>query len=600
MPQAEGIQAEGRDESERAERLQRLRHSAAHVLATAMLEYMPEAKLAIGPPIEDGFYYDFDLPRTLTPQDLDQLNRRMKRIIKRNQRFTHATMPVEAAKAFFGEREQAYKVELIDDLERDAQVEDVSIYQNGEFIDLCEGPHVASTGKVGAFKLLRTAGAYWRGDEKRRQLQRVYGTAWETQAELDAYLHFLEEAERRDHRRLGRELDLFSFSDEVGPGLVIWHAKGGHVRSVMEDYWRDSHRAGGYEFVYTPHVGKAGLWQTSGHLNWFADNMYAPVEIDEQQYYLKPMNCPFHIQVYKSRTRSYRDLPLRYTEAGTVYRYERSGVLHGLLRARGFTQDDAHLFCRTDQMGGELLRVLKFCLEILETYGFKDLELELSTWEQGETSKYAGEPADWEMAEAGLVNALEGLELRYKRMEGEAAFYGPKVDIKIVDVLGRPWQLSTIQFDFWLPQTFGLEYIGEDGAAHRPFMIHRALYGSIERFFGILLEHYGGAFPVWLAPVQAVVIPIADRHNEYAQAAAAALAEADIRVEVDTRSERMNAKIRDAQIQKIPYMAVVGDREIADGAVNVRLRTGENCGALPLAEFRDTVRRCADSRTEEL
>ncbi len=593
-------QAECRDDQERAERLQRLRHSAAHVLATAMLEYMPEAKLAIGPPIDDGFYYDFDLPRTLTPQDLDQLNRRMKRIIKRNQKFAHSTMPVDEAKAFFGEQEQSYKVELIDDLERDAQVESVSIYQNGDFIDLCEGPHVASTGAVGAFKLLRTAGAYWRGDENRRQLQRVYGTAWETREELDAYLNFLEEAERRDHRRLGRELDLFSFSDEVGAGLVIWHAKGGHVRSIMEDYWRESHRAGGYEFVYTPHVGKAGLWQTSGHLNWFADNMYAPVEIDEQQYYLKPMNCPFHIQVYKSRTRSYRDLPLRYTETGTVYRYERSGVLHGLLRVRGFTQDDAHLFCRPDQMNGELARVLKFCLEILETYGFKDLELELSTWQPGEGDKYAGEPEDWEMAEAGLVDALEGLDLRYKRMEGEAAFYGPKVDIKIVDVLGRPWQLSTIQFDFWLPQTFGLEYVGEDGGARRPFMIHRALYGSIERFFGILLEHYGGAFPVWLAPVQAVIIPIADRHNEYAQAAADALAEADVRVEVDTRSERMNAKIRDAQLQKIPYMAVVGDREIEAGAVNVRLRTGENRGAVSIAEFRDRVREQADSRSEAL
>jgi threonyl-tRNA synthetase len=589
-----------RDEMQGSEYLQALRHSAAHVLATAMLEYIPEAKFAIGPAIDDGFYYDFELPRSLTPEDIDELNERMQRIIAADQPFDHATMPSSEAKAFFAARNQGYKVELIEDLERDAQVEDVSIYQNGDFIDLCEGPHVKSTGAVGAFKLLRTAGAYWRGDENRQQLQRVYGTAWKTPKELRKYLNFLEEAEKRDHRRLGRELDLFSFSDEIGPGLVIWHAKGGHIRSVMEDYWRESHRAGGYEFIYTPHIGKANLWRTSGHLNWFADNMYAPLEIDDQQYYLKPMNCPFHIQVYKSRTRSYRDLPLRYTEAGTVYRYERSGVLHGLLRVRGFTQDDAHLFCRPDQMSSELDRVLQFCLGILDTYGFKDLVLELSTWRPGESTKYAGEAQDWELAEAGLLDVLEGLDLKYKRMEGEAAFYGPKVDIKIVDVLGRPWQLSTIQFDFWLPQTFGLEYIGEDGAAHRPFMIHRALYGSIERFFGILLEHHGGAFPVWLAPVQAVVIPIADRHNEYAQEVAETLSQKDIRVEVDTRSERMNAKIRDAQLQKIPYMAVVGDREIEDGAVNVRLRTGKNRGAMPVADFSALILEQAASRSDTL
>lgn len=593
-------ESQGNKDKQAAERLHTMRHSAAHVLATAMLEYMPEARLTIGPAIDDGFYYDFDLPRTLTPEDIDELSAHMERIIRQNQPFEHSTMPVEEAKAFFQEQGQDYKVELIEDLERDTNAEHVSIYQNGDFIDLCEGPHVETTGAVKAFKLLRTAGAYWRGDENRQQLQRVYGTAWGSKKELRTYLNFLEEAERRDHRRLGRELDLFSFSDDIGPGLVVWHAKGGHVRSVMEDFWRDSHRAGGYEFVYTPHIGRADLWRTSGHLNWFADNMYAPVEIDEQQYYLKPMNCPFHIQVYKSRTRSYRDLPLRYTEAGTVYRYERSGVLHGLLRARGFTQDDAHLFCRPEQMDSELARVLRFCLEILETYGFKDLKLELSTWERGESSKYAGEAQDWEMAESGLVSALDGLDLSYQRMEGEAAFYGPKVDIKIVDVLGRPWQLSTIQFDFWLPQTFGLEYIGEDGAAHRPYMIHRALYGSIERFFGILLEHYGGAFPVWLAPVQVAVIPIADRHNEYAQQVGAELTRANLRAEVDTRSERMNAKIRDAQLQKIPYMAVVGDREISDGAVNVRLRTGENRGALPVADFCAMVRESAESRSETL
>lgn len=593
-------ESQGNKDKQAAERLHTMRHSAAHVLATAMLEYMPEARLTIGPAIDDGFYYDFDLPRTLTPEDIDELSAHMERIIRQNQPFEHSTMPVAEAKAFFRKQGQDYKVELIEDLERDTKAEHVSIYQNGDFIDLCEGPHVETTGAVKAFKLLRTAGAYWRGDENRQQLQRVYGTAWGSKKELRTYLNFLEEAERRDHRRLGRELDLFSFSDDIGPGLVVWHAKGGHVRSVMEDFWRDSHRAGGYEFVYTPHIGRADLWRTSGHLNWFADNMYAPVEIDEQQYYLKPMNCPFHIQVYKSRTRSYRDLPLRYTEAGTVYRYERSGVLHGLLRARGFTQDDAHLFCRPEQMDSELARVLRFCLEILETYGFKDLKLELSTWERGESSKYAGEAQDWEMAESGLVSALDGLDLSYQRMEGEAAFYGPKVDIKIVDVLGRPWQLSTIQFDFWLPQTFGLEYIGEDGAAHRPYMIHRALYGSIERFFGILLEHYGGAFPVWLAPVQVAVIPIADRHNEYAEKVGAELSKSDLRTEVDTRSERMNAKIRDAQLQKVPYMAVVGDREISDGAVNVRLRTGENRGALPVAGFCAMVRESAESRSETL
>ncbi|MEE9513094.1 MAG: threonine--tRNA ligase, partial [Anaerolineales bacterium] len=461
---------------------------------------------------------------------------------------------------------------------------EISIYTHDVFTDLCRGPHVESTKKINpqAVKLLNVAGAYWRGDEKRPMLQRIYGTAWSSADELDQYLWRLEEAKKRDHRRLGRELDLYSVSDAVGPGLILWHPKGGMVRKLAEDYAHEEHERGGYEFVYSPHIGKAQLWETSGHLDWYQDGMYAPLDIEGQQYYLKPMNCPFHVQIYKSHTRSYRDLPLRYVEWGTVYRYERSGVLHGLMRVRGFTQDDAHLFCRPDQMPDEIDRVLDFSLNILRAFGFEDFQAYLST---RNPDKAAGRPEDWEAPTEALRNSLERAGVPYEIDEGEAVFYGPKIDLKLNDALGREWQLSTIQFDFILPERFDMAYIGEDGQEHRPYMIHRALFGSMERFMGVLIEHFAGAFPVWLAPVQAILIPIADRHVEYAEQVASQLREAGLRVDVDQRSERMNAKIRDAQLQKIPYMLVVGDREAEAEQVAVRLRSGEDMGALAVESF---------------
>jgi threonyl-tRNA synthetase len=571
--------------------LYRIRHSAAHVMAQAVMEMFPDGKIAIGPPVEDGFYYDFDLPRPLTPEDLEVIEKRMREIIAGNHRFAKTVISSDEARQLF--EDQPYKLELIEGLEKGGFDEygepleekpEISVYQHDVFVDLCRGPHVDSTGKINpaAVKLLNTAGAYWRGDENRPMLQRIYGTAWNTSEELEQYLWKLEEARKRDHRRLGRELDLYSVSEEVGPGLILWHPKGGMVRKLAEDYCRDEHEKGGYEFVYSPHIGKAQLWQTSGHLEWYAENMYSPVEIEGQQYYLKPMNCPFHIQIFKSQIRSYRDLPLRYAEWGTVYRYERSGVLHGLLRVRGFTQDDAHLFCRPDQMPEEIDRVLNFSLNILRAFGFRDFQAYLST---RNPSKAAGSPEQWEAPTEALRLALERAEIPYQVDEGEATFYGPKIDIKVRDALGREWQLSTIQFDFTLPERFDLNFVGEDGQEHRPYMIHRALLGSMERFMGVLIEHFAGAFPVWLAPVQAVLIPIADRHLPYAQQVAERLQEAGMRVQVDDRGERMNAKIRDAQNQKVPYMLVVGDREVEGGAVAVRLRTEENLGAMQVEAF---------------
>ena len=577
--------------------LYRLRHSAAHVMAQAVLEMFPEGKIAIGPPIEDGFYYDFDLPRSLTPEDLEGVEKRMDEIIAGRYSFQKKVVSAEEARRIFAD--QPYKLELIDGLEQGgydeygeqlAEKPEISIYAHDTFVDLCRGPHVENTGRVNpdAIKLLNVAGAYWRGDENRPMLQRIYGTAWETAGELEEYLWKLEEARKRDHRQLGRELDLFSVSDEIGAGLILWHPKGGMVRKLAEDYCRAEHEKGGYEFVYSPHIGKASLWQTSGHLEWYRENMYAPLDIEGQQYYLKPMNCPFHIEIYKSRMRSYRDLPLRFAEWGTVYRYERSGVLHGLLRVRGFTQDDAHLFCRPDQMRGEIDRVLHFSLNILRAFGFKDFQAYLST---RNPEKAAGNPEQWEAPTEALRQALERVEVPFQVDEGEATFYGPKIDIKVRDALGREWQLSTIQFDFTLPERFDMVYIGEDGQEHRPYMIHRALLGSMERFMGTLIEHHAGAFPVWLAPVQVMLIPIADRHLPYAQEVSAVLKEAGLRVEVDERGERMNAKIRDAQNQKIPYMLVVGDREVEQAAVAVRLRSEENLGAMPVNAFLERVKQ---------
>ena len=585
------MHAEMKDDHEEAE-LHRIRHSAAHIMAQAVMEMFPgEAKIAIGPPIEDGFYYDFELPRGLTPEDLEALEKRMRQIIQGDFPFERKVVSASEARRLFSD--QPYKIELIDGLEQGGVDEygeptavkpEISIYTHDSFTDLCRGPHVERTGRINpaAVKLLHTAGAYWRGDEHRQMLQRIYGTAWETGEQLEEYLWKLEEAARRDHRRLGRELDLYSVSDEVGPGLILWHPKGGLVRKISEDYCRAEHAAGGYDFVYSPHIGKSQLWETSGHLDWFRENMYSPIDIEGQHYYLKPMNCPFHLQIYKSQTRSYRDLPLRYAEWGTVYRYERSGVLHGLLRVRGFTQDDAHLFCRPDQMPVEIDRVLQFCLQLLRAFGFREFQAYLAT---RNPDKAAGEPEQWVAPTEALRAALERAQISYRIDEGEATFYGPKIDLKVKDALSRAWQLSTIQFDFTLPERFGLAYVGEDGKEHQPYMIHRALLGSMERFMGVLIEHFGGSFPVWLSPVQAVVIPIADRHVEYARRVAETLATGGLRVNVNDRNERMNAKIRDAQTQKIPYMLVVGDKEIANGSVALRLRSGENPGPVSIDAF---------------
>ena len=554
----------------------RMRHSAAHVMADAVLQLFPEAKVAIGPPTADGFYYDFDVERPFTPEDLERIEALMLETIKSDAPFVREELTRDDAQSMF--ESQPFKQEIIDDLPDETTL---SIYRHGEFTDLCQGPHVASTGEIAAVKLLNTAGAYWRGDENRPMLQRIYGTAFESSAELEAHLERLAEAERRDHRTLGRQLNLFSVHDEIGPGLIVWHPKGGVMRSLIEDYWRDIHYRRNYNIVYSPHIGRARLWQTSGHLDFYRDSMYAPMEIDEQEYFLKPMNCPFHIQIYRSSLRSYRELPLRIAELGTVYRYERSGVLHGLMRVRGFTQDDAHIFCLPDQVAAEVGDVLDLTFEIMAAFGFDEYDIMLST----RPDKYVGEPDMWEHATESLRLALVERGLEYGIDEGGGAFYGPKIDIKIKDALGRDWQCTTVQFDFNLPERFGLVYQDEQGNRVQPYMVHRAILGSLERFFGVLVEHYAGAFPLWLAPVQAVVIPIADRHNEYAEQVAGQLRDKGFRVEVDERSERMNQKIRQAQLQKTPYMLVVGDREAEANAAAVRTRDGDNHGATSLPDI---------------
>jgi len=584
-------------------KLYRVRHSAAHVMAQAVLEKFPDGKVAIGPPIEDGFYYDFDLPRPLTPEDLEDFESRMREIIKNNSEFVREDVSAEQAREIFDD--QPYKLELIAGLE-DGDVDEhgnpvdekpvISIYKSDTFVDLCRGPHVETTGKINpkSIKLMSVAGAYWRGDEKNPMLQRIYGTAWLSPKDLKKYLWRLEEAKKRDHRKLGRELDLFSISDEVGSGLVLWHPNGAKMRFLAERFWEDEHIKHGYDFVYTPHIGKANLWKTSGHLDFYAENMYAPIEIEDQQYYLKPMNCPFHVEIYKSGIHSYRDLPLRYAEMGTVYRYERSGVMHGLMRVRGFTQDDAHHFCAPGQMPEEIDFVLSFSLNILRSFGFKEIKAYLST----RPEKAVGDPKRWQDAEAALVEALKRAELPYEVDQGGGAFYGPKIDLKINDALGREWQLSTIQFDFNLPERFDMTYIEEDGQPYRPYMIHRALMGSIERFFGVLIEHYGGAFPVWLSPLQAVIIPIADRHVEYARSVAVDLKQAGLRVKVDDRSDRMNAKIRDAEKQKTPFMLVIGDREMEGHQVDIRRRSRERVGAMGVDAFIAMVVKEVEEKVE--
>ena len=584
----------------------KIRHSASHIMAQAVLEMFPEAKLAIGPAIDEGFYYDFDLPRPLTPDDLEVIERRMKAIIKGDHEFFCRDISPQEARQVFAD--QPYKLELIDGLVSGGLDEDgeaaasdagapangvkMTTYRHDTFEDLCKGPHVQRTGAINpdAVKLLKVAGAYWRGDERNPMLQRIYGTAWETVEQLDDYLQRMAEAEKRDHRRLGAQLDLFSIHPEqLGGGLILWHPKGALIRHIAEEFCKAEHLANGYDLVVTPHIGKSNLWQTSGHLGFYKDNMYSPMDIDGQEYYIKPMNCPFHIMIYKDGLRSYRDLPIRYAEWGTVYRYERGGVLHGLLRVRGFTQDDAHHFCRPDQMPEEIDFTLNFCLHILRSFGFTDFNAYLSTRPGGD--KAVGDPKQWQEAEAALEAALVRVGIPYDIDQGGGAFYGPKIDLKIKDAIGREWQLSTIQFDFNMAERFELTYIGEDGQTHRPYMIHRALLGSMERFFGVLIEHYAGAFPVWLAPVQAILIPIADRHNEYANQVQARLKAAGLRATVDDSNDRMRNKIRKAQEQKIPYMLVVGDKEAETDAVAVRLRTNEDLGPKPVDEFISLARQ---------
>jgi threonyl-tRNA synthetase len=560
-------------------------------MAEAVLSLFPDAKFGIGPTIENGFYYDFDLPRPLTPDDLPKIEKLMSKIVAQNVPFTREEVSKDEARRVFAG--QPYKLELIDEIPD----ENVSIYKQGKFTDLCRGPHVGKSGEVKAFKLLSIAGAYWRGDEKRPMLQRIYGAAFETKAELDEHLKRLEEIETRDHRRLIKQLDLVSFHEEAGAGLAYWHPKGGLIRVLIEDYWRKRHLESGYDIVFTPHIGRAHLWETSGHLGFYKDSMYSPMEIDEQDYYIKPMNCPFHIMIYKTRLRSYRELPLRWAELGTVYRYERSGTLHGLLRVRGFTQDDAHIVCTPEQIEDEITRVLDFCLSILQAFGFDNYKVELSVRDPNKLDKYAGSNEMWEQAERSLIKALDARNLPHERKEGEAVFYGPKIDIKIKDVLGRYWQCSTIQFDFNLPERFDMTYIGEDGKERRPYMVHRALMGSLERFFGVLVENYGGAFPVWLAPVQVMIIPIADRHLEYAGRIESALKAEGLRVQIDARSERMNSKIREAQLQKIPYMLVVGDKEAESSSVSVRLRNNEDLGKKSIEDFIKMAKDAVSSKT---
>jgi threonyl-tRNA synthetase len=558
-----------------------LRHSAAHLLAHAVLDLYPETKTGIGPAVETGFYYDFLRDEPFTPEDLEKIEKRMKEIARENTPIERLVLTKDEAIRMFEERKQPLKVELIKE-KGDATV---TVYRQGPFADFCLGPHVPSTGALRHVKLLSVSGAYWKGDERGLQMQRIYGAVFPSAKELEDHLRLLEEAKKRDHRRLGAELDLFSTSEELGGGLILWHPKGARVRAAIEQHWRERHWAGGYDILFSPHIGRATLWQTSGHLGFYKDSMYSPMDIDDQPYYLKPMNCPFHIQIYKSRMRSYRDLPLRWAELGTVYRYERSGTLHGLLRVRGFTQDDAHIFCTPGQIDDEILRVLDFSVSILADFGFTDNKIELSVRDPKNPSKYCGSDDLWCQAEASLVKALEKRGHPYERMEGEAVFYGPKIDIKIKDAIGRYWQCTTIQFDFNMSERFDMTYVGEDGHEHRPYMVHRALLGSLERFFGVLVEHYNGSFPLWLAPVQVAVLPIAERHEEYAGALDRRLRENGLRSIVDLSREKIGKKIREAEVQKIPLILVVGDKEVERGSASLRVHGQGDKGEVDVARF---------------
>ncbi len=575
------------DQEQKIEKVERIRHSASHVMAEVVQSLFPDAKFGIGPVIDNGFYYDFDLPRSLTPDDLPVIESKMAEIIAQDLPFTSEEVAREEAKGIFAA--QPYKLELIDEIPE----ERMGIYRQGSFVDLCRGPHVSSTGEIKAFKLLSIAGAYWRGDEKRPMLQRIYGAAFETQGELERYLEVIAEAAKRDHRKLGQELDLFSFHEEAGPGLVHWHPKGATVRRVIEDFWIAEHVKRGYEIVYSPHIAKIDLWKTSGHWELYRENLYSPMDVDGQEYIIKPMNCPAHILMYKTRLRSYRELPIRWAELGTVYRYERSGVLHGLTRVRGFTQDDAHIFCRPDQLEDEVVGVLEFAIYMMRTFGFQEYKIMLST----RPEKYAGTIELWDKATETLERALKRIDFAYEVDPGEGVFYGPKIDISLRDALGRTWQGPTTQVDFNLPQRFDVTYVDVDSVAQPVVMVHRTVLGSMERFFGCLIEHYAGAFPVWLAPVQAMIIPIADRHLDYAQEVAAELRADGIRAQVDMRAERMNQKIRQAQLQKIPYMLIVGDNEASSAEVSVRLRSGEDLGRQTVNAFKEMAGSAISQKT---
>ena len=559
-----------------------MRHSAAHVMAAAVRRLWPDALFDIGPDTDEGFYYDFDLKHRLTVEDFPAIEAEMAKIVAENAPFVREEKTREEVLAMMTQRGQKYKLERLADI---PEGETISLYHSGDFTDLCRGPHVASTGAIKAFKLTSVAGAYFRGDEKNQMMQRLYGTAFLSPADLDAHLKMLEEAKLRDHRTLGRDLDLFSIQESVGPGLVHWHPKGARIRATIEEFWRREHYRAGYEMLYTPHIGRSNLWETSGHLGFYSENMYAPMEIDEQRYYIKPMNCPFHIQIYKTHKRSYRELPLRWAELGTVYRYERAGVLHGLMRVRGFTQDDAHIYCTEEQVETEVRECVRFAIAMWRAFGFEDITAYLAT----RPEKAVGDPARWDLAQRSLEAALKAEGIAYEMDEGGGAFYGPKIDLKTRDAIGREWQMSTVQFDFNLPERFDMVYMGADGQEHRPYMVHRALLGSLERFFGILIEHYAGAFPLWLAPVQALLIPVTDKQSAAAKDVAAKLRAKDIRVVVDERAEKMGAKIRDAQMQKIPYMLVLGGREIENGTVSVRGRVAGDLGAMPLDAFIEKV-----------
>jgi threonyl-tRNA synthetase len=573
--------------------LEVFRHSAAHLLAAAVLELFPNVKLGVGPPIDYGFFYEFLREEPFTPEDLAKIEAKMHELAAQNIPNQRKLLPKPEALELYRKWGQAFKCELV---EEKAVEPMVSFYTTGKFIDFCRGPHIPSTGRIKAFKLMNVSGAYWKGQEGNPQLQRIYGACFYTQQELDDYLHKLEEAKRRDHRRLGPELDLFSIQDEAGPGLIFWHPKGGLVRKIMEDWLRAELLKRGYDLVFTPHVMRLDLWKTSGHTNFYRENMFGPMEVEKAEYQLKPMNCPGHILIYKSRLRSYRELPVRLAELGTVYRYERSGVLHGLLRVRGFTQDDSHIFCTPEQLPAEIEGCLNFAWEVLRVFGFDRYEVELSARDSAHPEHYAGTVEEWERSEGVLIETLKRNNVPYKYMPGEAVFYGPKIDVKLVDAIGRPWQLTTVQFDFNLPRRFGLEYVHEDGTRHQPVMVHRALWGSVERFFGVLIEHYAGAFPVWLAPVQAAVLPVSEKSLDYARQVAKKLGAAGFRAHLDDRNEKLQAKIRDAQLQKIPYMLVVGGREAEAGTVAVRHRAKGDLGPQPFDAFVAALQREVETR----